>query len=124
MPTQLTVVVFVVVVVDRDDMPHVPNSELSTNEVIDTVKNLTILLATVFPNHTVYPALGNHDYHPKHLMPPKPNKVYSAVGDLWSRWLPQDAVTSFKKGVVLVSMVCLCRQVDHCKNSWFDTSTR
>lgn len=81
-----------------DDMPHVPNSELSTNEVIDTVKNLTILLATVFPNHTVYPALGNHDYHPKHLMPPKPNKVYSAVGDLWSRWLPQDAVTSFKKG--------------------------
>ena len=105
---QLTGVVFVFfVVVDRDDMPHVPNSELSTNEVIDTVKNLTILLATVFPNHTVYPALGNHDYHPKHLMPPKPNKVYSAVGDLWSRWLPQDAVTSFKIGVALLSLVCL-----------------
>lgn len=81
-----------------DDMPHVPNSELSTNEVIETIKNLTELLATVFPNKTVYPALGNHDYHPKHLMPPMPNDIYNAVGNLWGRWLPQDAVTSFKRG--------------------------
>ncbi|XP_020632886.1 acid sphingomyelinase-like phosphodiesterase 3b [Orbicella faveolata] len=81
-----------------DDMPHVPNSELSTEEVIETVKNMTALLSTVFTNTTVYPALGNHDYHPKHLMPPKPNDIYTAVGDLWSRWLPQEAVDTFKKG--------------------------
>lgn len=81
-------------------MPHVANSELSTEEVIETVKNLTELLATVFPNKTIYPALGNHDYHPKHLMPPEPNDIYTAVGDLWSRWLPQDAVNSFKKGML------------------------
>ena len=79
-------------------MPHVPNSQLSTNEVIETVKNLTDLLSAVFPNTTVYPALGNHDYHPKHLMPPEPNFIYWAVGDLWSRWLPQDAVNTFKRG--------------------------
>ena len=81
-----------------DDMPHVLNSELSTEEVIETVKNMTDLLSTVFPNTTVYPALGNHDYHPKHLMPPRPNDIYTAVGDLWSRWLPQDAVDTFKEG--------------------------
>jgi len=81
-----------------DDMPHVANSELSTEEVIETVKNLTDLLDTVFPTKKIYPALGNHDYHPKHLMPPKPNDIYTAVGDLWSRWLPQDAVNTFKKG--------------------------
>lgn len=81
-----------------DDMPHVPNSQLSTNEVIETVKNLTDLLSAVFPNTTVYPALGNHDYHPKHLMPPEPNYIYWAVGNLWSRWLPQDAVNTFKRG--------------------------
>ena len=81
-----------------DDMPHVPNSELSKQEVIETVKNITDLLTIVFPNTKVYPALGNHDYHPKHLMPPKPNDIYYAVGDLWSRWLPQDAVDTFKKG--------------------------
>lgn len=81
-----------------DDMPHVANSELSTEEVIETVKNLTDLLSTVFPNATIYPALGNHDYHPKHLMPPRPNAIYTAVGDLWSRWLPRDAVDNFKKG--------------------------
>jgi len=82
-------------------MPHVANSELSTEEVIETVKNLTDLLDTVFPTKKIYPALGNHDYHPKHLMPPKPNDIYTAVGDLWSRWLPQDAVNTFKKGVSL-----------------------
>ena len=79
-------------------MPHVPNSELSIQEVIETVKNITDLLFTVFPNTKVYPALGNHDYHPKHLMPPEPNYIYNKVGDLWSRWLPQDAVDTFKKG--------------------------
>ncbi|PFX18637.1 Acid sphingomyelinase-like phosphodiesterase 3b [Stylophora pistillata] len=81
-----------------DDMPHVPNSQLSTEEVIETVKNLTDLLSAAFPNTTVYPALGNHDYHPKHLMPPKPNDIYRAVGNLWSRWLPHDAVNTFKEG--------------------------
>ena len=79
-------------------MPHVSNSELSTEEVIETVKNLTDLLTAVFPSTKIYPALGNHDYHPKHLMPPEPNDIYTAVGDLWSRWLPQDAVKTFKKG--------------------------
>jgi len=92
---------FILVNTRRDDMPHVANSELSTEEVIETVKNLTDLLDTVFPTTKIYPALGNHDYHPKHLMPPKPNDIYTAVGDLWSRWLPQDAVNTFKKGVSL-----------------------
>lgn len=79
-------------------MPHVANNELSTEEVIETVQNLTDLLFTVFPKTTVYPALGNHDYHPKHLMPPTPNDIYTAVGKLWSRWLPLDAVNTFERG--------------------------
>ena len=79
-------------------MAHVPNDELSTDEVIDTVKNITELISGHFPNVTVYPCLGNHDYHPKHLMPPRTNRVYQAVGDLWSRWLPGDAVATFKRG--------------------------
>ena len=87
----------------RDDLPHVPNDELSTQEVIDTVKNITDLLSSTFPNTTVFPALGNHDYHPKHMMPPRPNRIYTEVGDLWSRWLPNDAVSTFKQGIIFFS---------------------
>lgn len=91
-------------------MPHVANSELSTEEVIETVQNLTDLLFTVFPKTKVYPALGNHDYHPKHLMPPTPNDIYTAVGKLWSRWLPLDAVNTFERGAFFLEKQLLFHQ--------------
>ena len=92
-------VVFTLSRFHSDDIAHVSDDELNTMEVIDTIKNVTDLLSGNFPNITVYPCLGNHDYHPKHLMPPKPNEIYEQVGDLWSRWLPSDAVATFKQGL-------------------------
>nr|XP_006821102.1 PREDICTED: acid sphingomyelinase-like phosphodiesterase 3b-like [Saccoglossus kowalevskii] len=82
-----------------DDTPHVPNENLNTDKVLDMIWNLTSLLMEVFPDTHVFPVLGNHDYHPKHMMPPEPNIVYETVGDWWEHWLESypGAVESFKQ---------------------------
>lgn len=48
-----------------DSPPHVPPGELSTNTVIQVIANMTQTIRQNFPNLTVYPALGNHDYWPQ-----------------------------------------------------------
>ncbi|XP_077995416.1 acid sphingomyelinase-like phosphodiesterase 3b isoform X2 [Glandiceps talaboti] len=82
-----------------DDTPHVPNDNLSTQKVINIISNLTSLLMDAFPNIKVFPVLGNHDYHPKHMMPPEPNDVYGNVTLLWDEWLNpySDALNTFKQ---------------------------
>lgn len=49
----------------RDSPPHVPPGELSTDTVIQVIANMTRTIRQNFPNLTVYPALGNHDYWPQ-----------------------------------------------------------
>lgn len=48
-----------------DSPPHVPPDELSTDIVIQVISNMTQTIRQHFPNLTVYPALGNHDYWPQ-----------------------------------------------------------
>lgn len=48
-----------------DSPPHVPPGELSTQMVIDVLTNMTQTIRQHFPNLTVFPALGNHDYWPQ-----------------------------------------------------------
>lgn len=48
-----------------DSPPHVPPDELSTDIVIQVISNMTQTIRQHFPNLTVYPAVGNHDYWPQ-----------------------------------------------------------
>ncbi|XP_019614981.1 PREDICTED: acid sphingomyelinase-like phosphodiesterase 3b [Branchiostoma belcheri] len=83
-----------------DDTPHIYNNKMNTGVVLTIIGNLTDLLRTVFPNTQVYPVFGNHDYHPKHQMPPEPNTVYNATWSMWNvpNWLSDDVKNTFVNG--------------------------
>ncbi|XP_054854632.1 acid sphingomyelinase-like phosphodiesterase 3b [Eublepharis macularius] len=81
-----------------DDTPHVPNEKLSEEAVLDIIKRLTDLIKHVFPDTQVYPAMGNHDYHPKNQFPAENNKIYNSVAELWHPWLSNSSVLTFKEG--------------------------
>ncbi|XP_075706661.1 acid sphingomyelinase-like phosphodiesterase 3b [Rhinoderma darwinii] len=81
-----------------DDTPHVPNEKLSEKAVLDIVEWLTTLISQVFPTTKVYPALGNHDFHPKNQLPTQNNSIYYRVSELWSPWLKPESITTFQKG--------------------------
>lgn len=55
--------------IHSDSPPHVPPDELSTDMVIQVIGNMTHTIREHFPNLTVYPALGNHDYWPQVAAP-------------------------------------------------------
>nr|XP_046228729.1 acid sphingomyelinase-like phosphodiesterase 3a isoform X3 [Scatophagus argus] len=51
-----------------------------------------------FPNLTVYPALGNHDYWPQDQMPSHTNAIYKAAAQLWKPWLQPEALLTLSQG--------------------------
>ncbi|PWA27402.1 hypothetical protein CCH79_00000629 [Gambusia affinis] len=79
-----------------DSPPHVPPDELSTDLVIQVISNMTQTITQHFPNLTVFPALGNHDYWPQ--MPDSTNDIYKAAAALWKRWLEPEALTTLSQG--------------------------
>ncbi|XP_056300643.1 acid sphingomyelinase-like phosphodiesterase 3b [Pseudoliparis swirei] len=81
-----------------DDTPHVPNTDLGEEAVLHIIGNLTHIINQVFPNTKVYPALGNHDYHPKSQLPAGPNSIYNQTADMWQDWLDPESRGTFKKG--------------------------
>ncbi|XP_034017543.1 acid sphingomyelinase-like phosphodiesterase 3a [Thalassophryne amazonica] len=81
-----------------DSPPHVPVSELSTDTVIQVIHNMTLTIRKNFPNLTVYPALGNHDYWPQDQMPTSTNAIYQAAAKLWEPWLHADALRTLAQG--------------------------
>lgn len=81
-----------------DSPPHVAVELLSTDEVIDVIRNLTETIRLTFPRLPVYPALGNHDYWPQDQLPASPNAVYQAAAELWSPWLQPEALETLKTG--------------------------
>ncbi|KAM4529388.1 cyclic GMP-AMP phosphodiesterase SMPDL3A [Fundulus diaphanus] len=81
-----------------DSPPHVPPDELSTDLVIQVIRNMTQTITQYFPNLTVYPALGNHDYWPQDQMPDSPNAIYKAAAALWKPWLDTEALTTLSQG--------------------------
>ncbi|XP_075940375.1 cyclic GMP-AMP phosphodiesterase SMPDL3A isoform X2 [Anarhichas minor] len=51
-----------------------------------------------FPNLTVYPALGNHDYWPQDQMSTSTNAIYKAAAQLWKPWLQAEALLTLSQG--------------------------
>ncbi|KAG8011492.1 Acid sphingomyelinase-like phosphodiesterase 3a [Nibea albiflora] len=83
-----------------DSPPHVPADELSTDIVIQVISNMTQTIRQHFPNLTVYPALGNHDYWPQDQMPTSTNDIYRAAAQLWKPWLQPEALLTLSQGDV------------------------
>uniref|UniRef100_A0A8D0A1U1 Acid sphingomyelinase-like phosphodiesterase n=1 Tax=Sander lucioperca TaxID=283035 RepID=A0A8D0A1U1_SANLU len=81
-----------------DDTPHVPNEDLGEEAVLHIISSLTHIINQVFPNTKVYPALGNHDYHPKSQLPAGPNYIYDQTAEMWQGWLDPESRGTFKKG--------------------------
>uniref|UniRef100_A0A671X6Q7 Sphingomyelin phosphodiesterase acid like 3A n=1 Tax=Sparus aurata TaxID=8175 RepID=A0A671X6Q7_SPAAU len=81
-----------------DSPPHVPPDELTTDMVIQVISNMTQTIRQYFPNMTVYPALGNHDYWPQDQMPTSTNAIYKAAAQLWKLWLEPDALLTLSQG--------------------------
>lgn len=81
-----------------DSPPHVPADQLSTELVIQVISNMTQTIRQHFPNLTVYPALGNHDYWPQDQMSTSSNAVYKAAARLWAPWLQPDAQLTLSQG--------------------------
>uniref|UniRef100_A0A3P9LA01 Acid sphingomyelinase-like phosphodiesterase n=1 Tax=Oryzias latipes TaxID=8090 RepID=A0A3P9LA01_ORYLA len=81
-----------------DSPPHVPPDELSTDMVIQVISNMTHTIREHFPNLTVYPALGNHDYWPQDQMPASTNAIYKAAAELWKPWLQSEALLTLSEG--------------------------
>ncbi|XP_015215223.2 cyclic GMP-AMP phosphodiesterase SMPDL3A [Lepisosteus oculatus] len=81
-----------------DSPPHVLVKELSTETVIEVIRNMTHTIQEFFPSLPVYPALGNHDYWPQDQLPVSTNKIYQAVSDLWEPWLQPEALETLRKG--------------------------
>ncbi|XP_068432607.1 cyclic GMP-AMP phosphodiesterase SMPDL3A [Clinocottus analis] len=81
-----------------DSPPHVPVGELTTDTVIEVISNMTRTIRQHFPNVTVYPALGNHDYWPQDQMSSSSNAVYEAAAQLWKPWLQTDALLTLSQG--------------------------
>ncbi|XP_037605770.1 acid sphingomyelinase-like phosphodiesterase 3a isoform X3 [Sebastes umbrosus] len=81
-----------------DSPPHVPVDELSTDTVIQVISNMTQTIRHNFPNLTVYPALGNHDYWPQDQMQASTNAVYRAAAQLWKPWLQPEALLTLSQG--------------------------
>ena len=76
------------------------NEYLDETIVLDTIKNITELIREAFPGIDVYPALGNHDYHPKNQMPVGSSKLLTEIADVWTGegWLDTAEKVVFEDG--------------------------
>ncbi|XP_053122980.1 acid sphingomyelinase-like phosphodiesterase 3b isoform X2 [Hemicordylus capensis] len=81
-----------------DDTPHVGNEKLSEKAVLQIIERLTNLIKRVFPGTPVFPAMGNHDFHPKNQFPPEENRIYNATAEMWRLWLGDNSTLAFKAG--------------------------
>ncbi|KAJ8009014.1 hypothetical protein DPEC_G00084440 [Dallia pectoralis] len=81
-----------------DSPPHVPAGKLSTDLVIQVMRNMTQTIREYFPDIRVYPALGNHDYWPQDQLPTSTNEIYQAAARLWEPWLKPEALDTLREG--------------------------
>ena len=74
---------------------------MSTERVIEILRNTTALMKENFPDTPVYVTLGNHDYYPASQMPGENNAVFTAAAEMWSDWIDTaDAQQTFKRGMI------------------------
>jgi len=84
-----------------DNTPHIWDENiLNLDQVKMIIGNLTEALDDTFPDITVYPAIGNHDWSPKNQLPPHEHFFYGNLSEMWKMWLPNDQenVETFVKG--------------------------
>ncbi|KAK6021847.1 hypothetical protein OSTOST_12473, partial [Ostertagia ostertagi] len=75
-----------------DNVPHVDN--YSWDYVINVMNLTTSLLFSRFPNQTILPTFGNHDYAPANAFTSN-SSLYSAMWDLWEDMLGPSEKVSF-----------------------------
>lgn len=86
--------------VHSDSVLHTPDENLSINENIDILTNLTGQLQETFPTMGVYATYGNHDYFPSNQYPPHNNEIYNRTLEHWRTWINDSTQeTNFLKGV-------------------------
>lgn len=85
----------------RDNVPHVPDSELNPHKMFTVVKTVTDLLLETFPSTPFYPTIGNHDSWPANQVPPGDyEQYYSQIAGYagWHNMLDEESLETFKKG--------------------------
>ena len=88
------------------DIVHFPgrnSSDLSRENILDTIAAVNGWLLQQFPNVSVYPAFGNHDHHPSNNYPVndvenESSWLYGAVAEMWKTWLPESALETVRQG--------------------------
>ncbi|XP_041359012.1 acid sphingomyelinase-like phosphodiesterase 3b isoform X2 [Gigantopelta aegis] len=89
-----------------DSMSHVSDNQSSLLKVYLTIRNVSNLIHSAFPNVSVFPVLGNHDPYPSNNMPIGSNyyeKIISMSG--WKQFLGKSEQEQFMKGGFYVSTV-------------------
>eukprot|EP00026_Physarum_polycephalum_P007116 Phypoly_transcript_07170.p1 GENE.Phypoly_transcript_07170~~Phypoly_transcript_07170.p1 ORF type:complete len:517 (+),score=63.80 Phypoly_transcript_07170:107-1657(+) len=87
-----------------DSVPHYldyTSVERYTYEmVLEGCTNVVNQLKSAFQGIPVFPALGNHDNFLSDQLPPSPaaKPWLSEMADLWSGWLPEDALATVRYG--------------------------
>ncbi|XP_051892009.1 acid sphingomyelinase-like phosphodiesterase 3b [Pristis pectinata] len=81
-----------------DDTPHIADKNLGEDAVLGIIGKLTHLIQEVFPDTKVYPAMGNHDFHPKNQFPDTYHRIYNRTADLWAPWMDSQSILMFNKG--------------------------
>ncbi|GMH69166.1 hypothetical protein TrST_g2296 [Triparma strigata] len=85
------------------DIVHYPprnSSDLSKQNIMDTISAFTDWIVAEFPSTKLFPALGNHDHHPSNNWPTDledSSWLYDHLEDVWSVWLDADALATLGK---------------------------
>ncbi|KAM9959597.1 hypothetical protein ACTFIR_000680 [Dictyostelium discoideum] len=88
-----------------DDPPHFSNSQLNETLVLQSITNMTNLIKGYFPDIPIFPSIGNHDSYPQHQIGVGPNWLFENVAQLWSPFLSNDSIETFKLGGYYTELV-------------------
>lgn len=79
-----------------DTAPHHPYT--TQQDVLDALEHVTQQLLRELPGVSVFPSLGNYDFVPLHSDPGPPLNQWllRPAADLFSAWLPEEALSTFK----------------------------
>ncbi|XP_071487800.1 acid sphingomyelinase-like phosphodiesterase 3b [Diadema antillarum] len=80
---------------------------LPNTTVLEIIQNASRAIEDRFPNLPVFPAIGNHDNWPRHLLEPQPNAFRDALGQVWASWLADysGALDTFSQGGYYVTAI-------------------
>jgi len=70
-------------------------SDLTREVILETITDVTLRMQRNFPNISVFPCLGNHDYDPSNNWPSNTTEsswLLTYLAKLWEPWLPASAL--------------------------------